>query len=369
VPSLSICYCYEYATNLCRYQPQHDSREYSGHTQAVVNTMQEPSMIRTQLITMEPEVGQHWQEGGAELLEQWRQLPSSFIWIDLEDEPEEEERNFLLDLNCHPLAIDDLQRFRHPPKTENFASNTLLLYRDITEFNADLTITQMTLALFAGDRCLISCHEQSSKAIDHYWSSARSEYLLVSPGLLAARVMRFSVTQYLDAMLLFENRLADLEDAMQEKPNDELMRDLIAYQSRLRKLKRVFNYHERLIQNLRLEIPQRLIDEEGDIEHALQDLYERCERLHGLCTMYYDICGDLVNGYISLTSHSLSNTIRDLTVLTALFMPPTLIVGIYGMNFDDMPELHWRYGYFIVLGITVVLAITSGLWAYRKWMR
>ena len=181
--------------------------------------------------------------------------------------------------------------------------------------------------------------------------------------------MRFSAVSYLDAMLAFEAKLADLEDAMQEQPNDALMRDLIAYQSRLRKLKRIFSYHERLVQNLRLEIPQRLIDEEGDIEHALQDLYERCERLHGLCTMYYEICGDLINGYLSLTSHTLSNTIRDLTVLTALFLPPTLIVGIYGMNFDNMPELHWPYGYFIVLAAMAVLGIATGLWAWRKWMR
>jgi magnesium transporter len=177
------------------------------------------------------------------------------------------------------------------------------------------------------------------------------------------------VVGYLEAMLQFEDRLADMEDAMQEKPNDELMRDLIAYQSRLRKLKRIFDYHERVIENLRMDVPQRLIDEEGDIEHALQDLYERCERLHGLCSMYYDICGDLINGYLSLSSHAQSSTIRDLTVLTALFMPPTLIVGIYGMNFINMPELKWEYGYFFALGVIVAVSLITGLWAYRKWMR
>lgn len=326
-------------------------------------------MIRTQLFIPRSDGQSHWQSGGAELLPQWRKDPGAFLWIDLQGEPEEAERNLLLDLQCHPLAIEDLQRFRHPPKTENFANNTLLLYRDIIEFNADLTIVQMTLALFAGDRCLISCHEKESHAIEHYWSTARSENLLLSPGLLAAKLMRHSAMRYLDAMLKFESRLTDLEDSMQEQPNDELMRELISYQSRLRKLKRIFSYHERMVQHLRLEIPQRLIDEEGDIEHALQDLYERCERLHGLCTMFYEICGDLINGYLSLTSHTLSNTIRDLTVLTALFMPPTLIVGIYGMNFDNMPELHWRSGYFILLAIMLALSIASGLWAYRKWMK
>jgi magnesium transporter len=326
-------------------------------------------MIRVQLINPNGDESSNWQEGGAELIQQWRQQQDAFVWIDLEGEREEEERNFLLDLHCHPLAIEDLQRFRHPPKTENFASYTLLLYRDITEFNHDLTLEQMSLALFAGDRCLISCHERASHSINQYWSSARSENLLISPGLLAARVMRCSVSSYLDAMLKFEIRLADLEDAIQEKPSDAVMRELIGLQSRLRKLKRIFNYHDRLVQNLRLEIPQRLIDEEGDIEHALTDLYERCERLHGLCAMYYEICGDLINGYMSLSSHKLSNNMRDLTIISLLLMPPTLIAGIYGMNFENMPELHWHYGYYAVMAGMAILAIGSWLWAWRKWMQ
>ncbi len=326
-------------------------------------------MIRAQIIIPNGTAPGNWQEGGEELIERWKQDKTAFIWVDLEGVQEEHEHEFLLNMECHPLAIEDLQRFRHPPKTENFANHTLMLYREITEFNSDLTLEQMSLALFAGDRILISCHEKPSTSVNQYWTSARSENLLVSPGLLAARVMRCSVTYYLDAMLKFEGRLADLEDAIQEKPNDTVMRELISLQSRLRKLKRIFNYHDRLVHNLRLEIPQRLIDEEGDIEHALTDLYERCERLHGLCTMYYEICGDLINGYMSLSSHKLSNNMRDLTIISLLLMPPTLIAGIYGMNFENMPELHWHYGYYAVMTGMALLAAGSWLWAWRKWMQ
>ena len=175
-------------------------------------------MIRVQFILPNGDETSNWQEGGVELIERWRHERDAFIWIDLESEHEEHEHDFLINMDCHPLAIEDLQRFRHPPKTENFASYTLLLYREITEFNSDLTLEQMSLALFAGDRCLISCHEKPSRSITQYWGSARSENLLVSPGLLAARVMRRSVSYYLDAMLQFESRLADLEDAIQENP-------------------------------------------------------------------------------------------------------------------------------------------------------
>lgn len=321
-------------------------------------------MIRTQLLTAH---GEHIQ-GSIELIERWRSEGSGYIWIDLLGEEPATEKQFLLSMGCHPLAVEDVQRFRHPPKTETFDDYTLILYRGITEFNKDLTIQQMTIALFSGDRCLISCHPRNSMGISYYWENAYGENLLVSPGLLASRIMRFSVGRYLETILAFEPSLNELEDSMQEKPNDEVMRELIAYQSRLRKLRRIFSYHEKLVTNLLKDVPQRLIDEDGDIEHALQDLFERCERLHGLTTMYYEICGDLINGYLSITSHQLNNTMKVLTVITAIFVPLTFIAGIYGMNFDNMPELHATYGYFYTLGGMLIIAAGFGIVAYKKWL-
>ncbi|HWV16748.1 MAG TPA: magnesium transporter CorA family protein [Cellvibrio sp.] len=321
-------------------------------------------MIRTQLLTPS---GQ-WLCGGMELVDLWRSDDRHFIWIDLEGEKNENEKMILQSLDCHKLAIEDVQRYRHPPKTETFDNYTLILYRGISQFRKNLTFTQMTIALFAGDRILISCHPHDSKSISHYWEHARLENLLVSPGLLASRIMRFSVGIYLESMLAFEPFLNEAEDSMQEKPSDDVMRELIAYKSRLRKLKRIFSYHERLVTNLLKDIPQRLIDEDGDIEHALQDLYERCERLHSLCAMYFEICGDLINGYLSISSHQLNNTMKVLTVFTAIFVPLTFIVGVYGMNFDNMPELHMHYGYYYVWGLMLAIASTTGFIAYKKWL-
>jgi magnesium transporter len=215
---------------------------------------------------------------------------------------------------------------------------------------------------------MISCHQRPSRGVTYFWEHARPENLLVSPGLLASKIMRFSVGCYVDSILEFEPYLNELEDSMQDKPNDEIMREVIAYKSRLRKLKRIFSYHERLVSNLLKDIPQRLADEDGDIEHGLQDLFERCERLNSLCAMYYEICGDLINGYLSITSHQLNNTMKVLTVITAIFVPLTFIVGVYGMNFENMPELHWHYGYFYILSAMLVFACAATAFAYKKWL-
>jgi magnesium transporter len=321
-------------------------------------------MIRVQWLTQDETII----HGGEELIARWQQEQQGFIWIDLEAEAAAPERALLLKLGCHKLAIEDVQRFRHPPKMEHFEDHTFILYRGLTEFNPDLTIVQMNIALFAGKNYLVSCHPRSSKGINNYWEHAASENLLISPNLLATRIMHFSAGRSVEALLAFEPSLNEIEDDMQEKPNDDTMRELIAYQSRLRKLKRIFSYHERLVANLLTDIPERLIEEDGDIEHALQDLFERCERLHSLCTMYYEICGDLINGYLSITSHMLNNTMRVLTVITAIFVPLTFIAGIYGMNFDNIPELHTPNGYFYTLGAMLLIAIGFGTFAYKKWM-
>lgn len=321
-------------------------------------------MIRTQLLTGSNKII----FGDEELIDAWRNDDKAFIWIDIENENSEKEKSLLQSLNCHKLAIEDVQRYRHPPKTETFDDYTLILYRGLSQFKKDLTFKQMTIALFAGDRIIISCHPHHSRGINHYWEHAQAEHLLVSPGLLASRIMRFSVGCYLESILEFEPYLNEIEDSMQERPSDDVMRELIAYKSRLRKLKRIFSYHERLVTNLLKDIPQRLIDEDGDIEHALQDLFERCERLHSLCTMYFDICGDLINGYLSISSHQLNNTMKVLTLITAIFVPLTFIVGVYGMNFDNMPELHTTYGYYYTWAAMIFIASSFGLVAYKKWM-
>jgi magnesium transporter len=68
-----------------------------------------------------------------------------------------------------------------------------------------------------------------------------------------------------------------------------------------------------------------------------------------------------VEGYISISSHQLNNTMKILTIITAIFVPLSFLAGLYGMNFDNMPELHFHYGYFFILGI---MASTAALLVY-----
>jgi magnesium transporter len=70
-----------------------------------------------------------------------------------------------------------------------------------------------------------------------------------------------------------------------------------------------------------------------------------------------ELARDLMDGYISLNGHRLNNIMKTLTIASVIFLPLTFIAGVYGMNFDNMPELHWQYGYLFALALMVLIAL------------
>lgn len=143
------------------------------------------------------------------------------------------------------------------------------------------------------------------------------------------------------------------------------MKELVAYRSRLRRLRRIFSYHKLMAEHLWRDGGPFLGDEQDDSVHVRRAVFDRCERLYSLCDMYYELCGDLVEGYISLSSHNLNQTMKVLTIISALFVPLTFLAGIYGMNFEHMPELGWRYAYFSLLGLMAVITVVM-LFVFRR---
>ena len=195
--------------------------------------------------------------------------------------------------------------------------------------------------------------------------AAPGEMLLQSPNILALHLPHYAAGRYLETLLGTEEKIGDLEDALLDSNSDEALKELVAYRSRLRKLLRIFDYHARMTETIVNDGCPHLGNADGDSCHLWRDLYDRCERLLSLCTLYYELCGDLIDGYISLSSHQLNNTMKILTIITAIFVPITFIAGLYGMNFANMPELGTAYGYFTVLGVMAIIA-TAMVILFRK---
>lgn len=317
-------------------------------------------MIRAKILSADGEL----LEGDDTLVEQWRASEGARLWLDIEGEVTPGLRELLLSLGCDELAITDSARLRHPPKIEAFADNTFVLFRGIASIDDSLTLVPQQVALWVGEDYLISVHRGLSVSIDHFWGEATSRGELASPQFLALRLLHFASGRYLDHILRFEDTVGELEDALLTGESEHVMKELVSYRSRLRKLRRIFSYHQRMSEQLLHQGTPHLAAE-GELQHLCRDLYDRCERLYSLCSMYYEICGDLVEGYISISSHSLNNTMKILTIVTAIFVPLSFLAGLYGMNFEHMPELQFRYGYLVLLLVMICVA-TGMLVLFRR---
>ena len=304
--------------------------------------------------------------GSSELINQWQENDDTTLWIDLDNVESEEEKRILTQFNCHPLAINDALRERHPPKIELFKDYIFMLYRGIIANDDSLRFGHLQISMFIGKRVLITRHPQSSLAINELFTESSEKYLKRSPVHLALRLFHSSCGYYLKEMFSFEAELEKIEDDFQLSGNDKMMKQITSYRSQLVKIRRTFNYHVNMGERLKAYVDDEDTDLITDKEvHTVNDLRERLDRLLSLSQMYYDICGDLINGYMSVTSHQLNATMRVLTVITALFVPLTFLAGIYGMNFEYIPELKAANGYFILLGVMAVVSVAL-LMVFKK---
>lgn len=303
--------------------------------------------------------------GGAELISLWRQSQESIAWVDIENEDKGEEEKLLAEFGVHQLAIQDALRPRHPPKIERFENFLFVLLRGLDADSEGIDFGAIQLSMFIGERLLISRHQEKSLSANWLFAKLQRDASLMKDGAgpLAIRLGNRLARRYVEILLELEPRLDEIEEEMFQRPGDELLSELTRYKSRLRKLTRIASYHERIAAQLR-EMDDPLLGK--SLKHEIVDLYEQVERTQSLASLYYQIASDLTDGYLGMSSHRLNRVMQILTIITVIFVPLTFLAGIYGMNFENMPELGTRNGYFVVVGIMLVIAITQVIYFRRK---
>ncbi len=309
------------------------------------------------------------EHGGSELLDIWAHDQESIIWTDLyENDAEEETRLMIEHFDLNPLAIQDAQRSRHPPKIEAFDGVTFMLFKGLHGEASDLTFRTIQLALFVGGRFLVTRHSGPSPSIEQLGGEITRQDSPIAQGadVLALRLLRIMSDRYLNLILTIEPRLEQIEDEMIKNPHDELLAELINYKTNLKKYTRVFLYHVQVISELQR---RRFPSIGADQNHLVTDVYEQQERASSLGRLYYETAADLIDGYISVASHRLNNIMKILTIVTAIFVPLSFLAGIYGMNFEYMPELKSQAGYFVLLGIMgSMVAVLLYVFRKKKWL-
>jgi magnesium transporter len=328
-------------------------------------------MIRTLLYDAE----QHtWTEGDEEQIAAWQANPNSHLWIDFyQEDPESEGVRMRDEFGLHPLAITDAQRERHPAKIEAFDDHTFVLLKGLSADTTTMDFATIQIAIFVGNRFLLTRHTGPSVSIDALWAEVMESMeagaknsTRLQPDSLAVRLTRLVVNRYIPILLDLEKRLDAIEQEMISHPEDALLFELIEHKTNLKKMRRIMAYHTDVFGQLKSGAWPAIGAER---DHEINDVYEQLERATSLASLYHELISDLQDGYISLASHRLNNIVKVLTIITVIFVPLGFLAGLYGMNFEYIPELHYEYSYFVILAVMVTIAASLLLVFKRmKWL-
>lgn len=285
-------------------------------------------------------------------------------WVDLEDPTPEEASILERVFHFHPLAIEDCLADIHHPKADDYEDYLFIIVHGI-RFDApsDQFVTR-ELDIFLGRNYLVTHHHGPMRSI----SAARDQ---CGKSLQAA--MPKGVDYLLQFVLdqMFEHYFPNL-DAIEDKI--QLVQVEVFEKPTPETLERIFGLKRDVLQLRRICTPQREIvhrlarGEFGVVSAKaalyFRDTYDNLYRIVDASYAYQDMVQGTLDAYLTAVSNRLNETMKRLTVIGAIFAALTVISGIYGMNFEHMPELKWRYGYAWVL--TLMAAVSGGLLIFFK---
>jgi magnesium transporter len=220
------------------------------------------------------------------------------------------------------------------------------------------------LSLFIGPNYLVSYHKEKSRSVEHALEIARKNPRLLAdgPGAILYNILDYQVDQYFPVVENFQRKIEEIERMVFTRPTSEIMAEVFDLKKALMRLQRIAGHQRGILTRLsRREFP--VIDERSAVN--LRDVYDNLVRITDLAESSRELVSDALAAHLSIVSNRTNEIVRVLTVITTLFIPLTFIVGVYGMNFDHMPELRWRHGYLFVW--ILMVAVAGGTyWFFRR---
>ena len=292
---------------------------------------------------------------------------SNLVWVDIRGETAEqieEAKDVLLNVfKFHYLTVEDCIETRNAPKVEAFPDYLYLILHGIRpgETNPNNFSTK-ELDAYLGDNYVVTFHTERFKSIKKVKHQIRTSPFACQRGAsyLLHQILDYLVDLYMPVVDEFDCSINSLEDrifSMQEQGNG-ILEEITDLRRSVSRLKRISSRQMDVLYRISNgEFPQ--ID-----EHILpfyRDVYDHLLRISDLSESYKELVAGLFQIHFSMTADKTNEIIKFLTIFSAIILPLSLIAGIYGMNFENMPELKTHYGYFLTLGsmalVTIVLLI------------
>lgn len=293
-------------------------------------------------------------------------LDDFICWVDVQGFGDEEAiREIAALFGMHPLMLEDVINVPHRPKVEPYQDQLLYILR-MVRLDEPGHIDTQQLSIVFGNKYLVTFQEHYSDVLD----PVRAR-LLASSGPMRLRgtdylgyvIADTIVDAYYPVLEEIGEQLESLEDEVIFNPTPQLLQRLNRRKNRLSALRRaVWPQREAINSLVRGDSP--LIDDE--VRMFLRDTYDHCVQVADVIEQYREAITSLMSTYLSSTANRTNEIMRVLTIVATVFVPLTFIVGVYGMNFEYMPELGSRTAYPILLAVMGVAAVGMVLFFRHK---
>jgi magnesium transporter len=299
------------------------------------------------------------------------QSEGSTVWIDMQM-PSPDEYQLVLEhtFHFHPLAIEDAMNDIHLPKIDDYGTYLYLVFHTVGVGKEPMAIETEEVDVFLNLNYLVTIHDQPRRSIDRSWDVDHhaTAGLARGPAMLLYELLDSQIDSYIPVIDAFEDQLERLGDDIFKSNENErvLLNRLLTAKSSSLRLQRILTPQRELLGRLATN-EYRAIPPPVRIYY--RDVYDHLARLTNLAESTRDLAGSTIETHLALVNNRLNEVMKILTIMSSIFIPLSFIAGIYGMNFEFMPELSWRWGYPLVW--LVFLTVGFGMLSFfrrRKWI-
>ena len=269
----------------------------------------------------------------------------------------------------HPLLLEDILNTDHYPKYEELDDKYVFIIKMLEYDKDSRTIMAEQITLILGDYYVLTFQEKHGDIFDQLRDRIRQKkgrVRLNHCDYLIYAVMDSIVDNYMLIIESIGREIENLEDKIHIDQSHAVVEEIYNHKTELNFLRKAVRpLKEILMQVLKSENP---FMQENNVQY-LKDLNDHVIQVADTLELYYNLLSDQLNAYNSNMSNRMNDIMKVLTIFAAIFIPLTFVAGIYGMNFEHIPEIKYKYAYPIFwLG---VISIASGLLIYfkrRKWL-
>ena len=293
----------------------------------------------------------------------------SITWINVDGLHNEQIIRDLSDIFSIPADIlSDVMEPSSRPQAEEF-DNGFFVSIKMMEFNEKKNrVSVDNLSLIVMDKILVTFQEEKGDVFEPVRERIRKHKTKIRTSgsdYLAFTLLDVVIDNYIYILGIYGEKVETLEGRLILNTNKETLKIINLFKHELNNLRVDIKPAKEMIMGL-VKLDTDFIQEQN--EKHYKELQDNINQAVDLLDYYREVLYDELNMYHSSMSTKLNDTMTVLTIFSVIFIPLTFIVGVYGMNFDNLPELHWKYGYFIIWGIMLlIVAVMIGYFKKRKW--